>query len=361
MEGEPSDEALAPARRGGRARGRPHRACAGPPAPPLAGRARPARGPQAPGEADAGGGRAPGGLAPADPVCGARRRGARAGGVAGADACRGRAAQSRMKPIRSYIASSVGATPRRPSPRRARACGAARPRRRAAPRSGADRVEQPDDRLGHVLLERAVAGAVVAGLDLRERLARGHRHDLDQVRDAGLVSGSWRTSRPESVTALLIFLRTTSGGSSDQDRALGGAARGGHLLLRLLEIHDPRPDLRVHALGHDEGLAEARVEALGDVARELEVLALVVADRDDVGLVQQDVARHQHRVGEQAGADELLLVALVLELGHPAELAVARDGREQPGRLGVRRHVALAKTVERSGSSPVASSIANRS
>src|SRR5581483_5285907 len=35
--------------------------------------------------------------------------------------------------------------------------------------------------------------------------------------------------------------------------------------------------------------------------------------------------------------------ALLLELGHPAELSVARDGREQPGGLGVRGHVALAE------------------
>ena len=39
---------------------------------------------------------------------------------------------------------------------------------------------------GDILLERAVALAVVAGLDVGERVARRDRHDLDQVRDAGL-------------------------------------------------------------------------------------------------------------------------------------------------------------------------------
>ncbi len=71
------------------------------------------------------------------------------------------------------------------------------------------------------------------------------------------------------------------------------------------------------------------------------MLSLVVADRDDVGLVEQDVAGHQDRVGEEAGRDELAALALVLELRHPAELAVARHAREQPRRLGVRGHVAL--------------------
>ena len=101
------------------------------------------------------------------------------------------------------------------------------------------------------------------------------------------------------------------------------------------------PTVGVDAARHLERLAVARVEALGDVARELEVLALVVADRDDVGLVEQDVARHQHRIGEEAGGDELLALALFLELGHTAELSEPGDGREQPSRLGVRGHVAL--------------------
>ena len=103
------------------------------------------------------------------------------------------------------------------------------------------------------------------------------------------------------------------------------------------------PTSGIDARRHAERLAEAVVEALGDVARQLQVLALVVADRDEIGLVEQDVAGHQDRVREEAGRDELAPLRLVLELRHPAELAVARDRGEQPGRLGVRRHVALAE------------------
>ena len=121
----------------------------------------------------------------------------------------------------------------------------------------------------------------------------------------------------------------------------GAAAGRRHLVRRLLQVHDPRADRREDPARDLERLAEARVEALRDVARELDVLPLVVADRDDVGLVEQDVARHQHRVGEEAGGDELLAFALFLELGHTAELSEPGDGREQPSGLGVRRHVAL--------------------
>ena len=56
----------------------------------------------------------------------------------------------------------------------------------------------------------------------------------------------------------------------------------------------------MYGSGHGEGLAEAAVEPLGQVAGQLEVLALVLADRHLVGLVEQDVGGLQDRVGEQA-------------------------------------------------------------
>ena len=111
----------------------------------------------------------------------------------------------------------------------------------------------------------------------------------------------------------------------DVDRPLLGTARRRHLLLGLLEVHDLRADLREDAAREREGLAVARVEAFRDVASQLHVLALVGPDRDDVGLIQEDVSRLQHRVGEEAGGHELLRLRLLLELRHPAQLAEARD------------------------------------
>ena len=71
------------------------------------------------------------------------------------------------------------------------------------------------------------------------------------------------------------------------------------------------------------------------------MLTLVVADRDDVPLIEQDVAGHQDRVAEESRGDELLILGLVLELGHAPQLAEARHRREQPRGFGVRFHVAL--------------------
>ena len=120
------------------------------------------------------------------------------------------------KPMTSYIRSSVGSDSLRAfsAPTASSRCSSRSSARSASYRC-ADRIEQRDDRLADVLLELAVAGAVVARLDLRDRLAGRDRHDLDQVRHARLLgSRSCRTSRPESVTADLNFLRITSGGST---------------------------------------------------------------------------------------------------------------------------------------------------
>src|SRR3989304_584447 len=78
----------------------------------------------------------------------------------------------------------------------------------------------------------------------------------------GFCFWSWRTSRPESVTAVLRV-----------------SGRRGHHPLRLLEVLDPRALVWKDALGHNERRAEATVEALGDVPRKLDVLPLVPADR----------------------------------------------------------------------------------
>ena len=85
-----------------------------------------------------------------------------------------------------------------------------------------------------------------------------------------------------------------------------GPAGGRHLLVGLLEIHDLGADLGIDAAREREGVAVAGVEALGDVARELDVLALVDPDRDDVGLVEEDVAGLEHGIREQPDRDELL-------------------------------------------------------
>ncbi len=70
------------------------------------------------------------------------------------------------------------------------------------------------------------------------------------------------------------------------------------------------------------------------------MLLLVVADRHQMGAVEQDVRRHQDRVGVQpeVGAD---LLRLLLELGHAVEDPGRRHRPQDPCQLGVLRHLAL--------------------
>ncbi len=157
------------------------------------------------------------------------------------------------------------------------------------------------------------------------------------------LSGLWRISRPESVTADLNFLMIAAGSSVTYTVPAGVPPVVDIFFSGVCRSMIRAPTSRIDALGHDERLAEARVEALGHVARELHVLPLVVPDWHLIGVVEQDVGDHQDRVVEDPRGDELLLRGLVLELRHARELAVAGDAVQQPLQLGVLDHVALAE------------------
>ncbi len=96
-------------------------------------------------------------------------------------------------------------------------------------------------------------------------------------------------------------------------------------------------------LGDDEDLAELLVELAGDVAGHLEVLLLVLAHRDEVGQVDEDVRRLQHRVGEQAVVGRDPLGDLVLVADGPLQQSHGRDAGEDPGELGDLGDVLLGK------------------
>ena len=72
------------------------------------------------------------------------------------------------------------------------------------------------------------------------------------------------------------------------------------------------------------------------------MLLLIDADRHEVGLVEQNVCRHEGRVCEKACVDILrVLCALVLKLRHSRKLAEHRVAVEHPAKLRVSGHVRL--------------------
>jgi segregation and condensation protein A len=199
--------------------------------------------------------------------------------------------------------------------------------------------EQLGQRLCQVALEVPVA--VVAGGHLSGGAPRGHRHQREQVREAGLLLRVV-AHLPVGVGDGFFHLARDLGRIvQDVDRPQGRVDALGHLALGVLEVHDARPDRGDRGLGDDEQLAVAAVEALRELAGELEVLALVVAHGHPVRLVEKDVGSHEHWVGEEANPHRLLAVPLGLELGHAAQLAHGRGALEQPGEARVLGDVAL--------------------
>ncbi len=143
------------------------------------------------------------------------------------------------------------------------------------------------------------------------------------------------------------------------DRARFATYRFGHLLIRALQVHHPGTGRRNPVFGNYNGsLAVAAVHPQRHISGEFNVLPLVVTDRHDVGVVQQNVCSLQRWVGEQPCADGSIRststsfvalgqtaqsIALVLELGHAAQLAEAGEALHQPPQLGVLMNVALDK------------------
>ena len=72
------------------------------------------------------------------------------------------------------------------------------------------------------------------------------------------------------------------------------------------------------------------------------MLLLIRAHGHHVGLVQQDIGGHEHRIGKQAGVDVVrVLGRLILELRHAAQLAHISEAVKNPGKLGVHGHMTL--------------------
>ena len=131
-----------------------------------------------------------------------------------------------------------------------------------------------------------------------------------------------------------------------------GFVRLRHLARAVAQAHHAGRRTGDERLGQREeaaGIALARdrsgevvVEFLGDVARKLEMLLLVLADRNVGRVVEQNVRRHQVRIDIEPGGGVLAVLArLLLELRHAVQPAEPRHAIEDPGKLGVAGDLAL--------------------
>ena len=113
-------------------------------------------------------------------------------------------------------------------------------------------------------------------------------------------------------------------------------------MLGILQTHYAGAEFGHHGLRDHEGLAEGVVEPYRDIARELYVLLLIFAHGDLMRAVDQDIRRHQHGIGEEAGVYVIrVLCGFILELGHAGKLAHVCGAAKQPRKLRVLVNVAL--------------------
>ena len=185
-------------------------------------------------------------------------------------------------------------------------------------------------------LDAADAGGLAPDLDLLD-LGRRREDPVEgeyvaDVRVAGVVPRDpcrVRDRRPD-----------------DRIQLFGRGEQRDHVVLRLGHLGDtiqpqhppPGPDQRI---GLRKQLAVSGVPPAGDLTRQLQVLALVLAHGDEVRPVQQDVGGLQDGVVQEAGAHALDPLRLLLELGHPLEITQGRHRVEEPRELGVLRDVRL--------------------
>ena len=83
------------------------------------------------------------------------------------------------------------------------------------------------------------------------------------------------------------------------------------------------------------------IERLGDVPANFDVLRLVFADRDDVGIVSQDVCGLENRIGEQTSHHGQAFGNLILVRNASFQQAHRRAGHQQPAQLRNFWHIRL--------------------
>ena len=103
-------------------------------------------------------------------------------------------------------------------------------------------------------------------------------------------------------------------------------------------------DRRLRLLGEVRLAPVEVVEAPGDLAGELHVRDLVLADRDETGLVDQDVGGLQERIAEEAVGREVAVLEpflLLLVGGDTLQPTERGEHGQQEVQLGVLRHPGL--------------------
>ncbi len=217
-----------------------------------------------------------------------------------------------------------------------------------------DRAELGDGEVGQCRLEARELG-IAEFLEHRGATGIGEgRIDADQIVGLGPRLQAFLLARQRFRIGFgsADFLCDRVGVVGQIDARVVGGVRLRHFFGAVAQRHDARRlagDQRLRQRKKCvaeaflvDRLAEIIVEFLRDVARQFEVLLLVFADRHMGRAVNQNVGRHQCRIGVETNRGILAILAgFFLELRHAIEPAEAGDAIEDPGELGVLRDLAL--------------------
>src|SRR5437588_12972519 len=116
-------------------------------------------------------------------------------------------------------------------------------------------------------------------------------------------------------------------------------------LAHLLAV-ETRNDLRVwidSRLRQFKNLPKRFVDLYRQIARDLNVLLLIFADRHGVAVVNQNVCRHQDGITEEANGGRVPAREFVFIRMRALEKSHRRDGRQNPGEFGDLRYVRLSE------------------
>lgn len=219
---------------------------------------------------------------------------------------------------------------------------------------GLEGSEESQNALGDFLFQVAVMSfAGPSRDDVLKREAGDDGFDLEEVADARLVEHIKLDFADAVGRRRHDFFLDSGRVVGKHDFAVLGGSGFTHFFLWVLEVADADAFGEVHEFdlvfrlgGEGEDFAEAVVEALGETAGELEMLELVLADRDVDGVVEEDVGGHEDGVVEDADVDAVFAFAFVFVLGHAVQFAHTGDAIKNPAEFGVGRDAGLAVEVD---------------
>ena len=97
----------------------------------------------------------------------------------------------------------------------------------------------------------------------------------------------------------------------------------------VLKGHHTSSYFRDAYLWNREDIIVFLIETLREVPGELEMLLLILADRDKIRTIEQDIGRHEGRVGEKAGRYGFFSMGLILELSHALKFTDIGDVQDR--------------------------------